>query len=104
MQTKLVRKDSDQLADIIVKSVLSVAEKEGETYQIDIDDIKVEKKAGGSIKDSAIIQGIVLDKEIVHGGMPKKITEAKIVFKELSLIKKLFMVECQKKLQKQKLH
>ena len=78
MQTKLVRKDSDQLADIIVKSVLSVAEKEGETYQIDIDDIKVEKKAGGSIKDSAIIQGIVLDKEIVHGGMPKKITEAKI--------------------------
>ena len=78
MQTKLVRKDSEQLADIIVKSILSVAEKEGETYEVDIDDIKVEKKAGGSIKDSAIIQGIVLDKEIVHGGMPKKITEAKI--------------------------
>jgi thermosome len=78
MQTKLVRKDSDQLADIIVKSVLSVAEKEGDNYQVDIDDIKVEKKAGGSVKDSAIIQGIVLDKEIVHGGMPKKITEAKI--------------------------
>jgi thermosome len=78
MQTKLVRKDSDQLADIIVKSVLSVAEKEGDNYQVDIDDIKVEKKAGGSIKDSAIIQGIVLDKEIVHGGMPKKIIDAKI--------------------------
>ncbi len=78
MQTKLVRKDSDQLADIIVKSILSVAEKEGDNYQVDIDDIKVEKKAGGSIKDSSIIQGIVLDKEIVHGGMPKKITDAKI--------------------------
>ena len=46
--------------------------------KIDIDDIKVEKKAGGSIKDSSIIQGIVLDKEIVHGGMPKRITDAKI--------------------------
>ncbi len=78
MQTKLVRKDSDQLAEIVVKSVLAVAEKNGESYDVDIDDIKVEKKAGGSIKDSMIIQGIVLDKEIVHGGMPSKITEAKI--------------------------
>ena len=78
MQTKLVRKDSDQLADIIVKSVLAVAEKEGDKYDVDIDDIKVEKKAGGSIKDSLIIQGIVLDKEIVHGGMPRKVSDAKI--------------------------
>ena len=78
MQTKLVRKDSDQLADIIVKSVLAVAEKDGESFQVDIDDIKVEKKAGGSIKDSTIIQGIVLDKEIVHGGMPRSISGAKI--------------------------
>jgi len=78
MQTKLVRKDSDLLADIIVKSVLAVSEKTGETFDVDIDDIKVEKKAGGSIKDSTIIQGIVLDKEIVHGGMPRKITDAKI--------------------------
>jgi len=78
MQTKLVRKDSDLLADIVVKSVLAVSEKTGESYDVDIDDIKVEKKAGGSIKDSMIIQGIVLDKEIVHGGMPRKITDAKI--------------------------
>jgi thermosome len=78
MQTKLVRKDSDQLADIIVKSVLAVAERDGESFQVDIDDIKVEKKAGGSIKDSTIIQGIVLDKEIVHGGMPRSISGAKI--------------------------
>ncbi|MCV0393314.1 MAG: TCP-1/cpn60 chaperonin family protein [Nitrosopumilus sp.] len=78
MQTKLVRKDSDLLAEIIVKSILAVAEKEGEKFDVDIDDIKVEKKAGGSIKDSMIIQGIVLDKEVVHGGMPRKISEAKI--------------------------
>ena len=75
MQTKLVRKDSDNLADITVKSVLAVVEADN---QVDIDDIKVEKKAGGSIKDSMIIQGVVLDKEIVHGGMPRKITDAKI--------------------------
>ena len=63
---------------MIVKSVLAVAEKKEDGYRIDIDDIKVEKKAGGSIKDSAVTKGIVLDKEIVHSGMPKKIDNAKI--------------------------
>ena len=79
MQTKLVRKDSGQIADIIVDAVLTVSEKNSDgTYEVDIDDIKVEKKAGGSIKDSSLISGIVLDKEIVHGGMPKNISNAKI--------------------------
>ncbi len=78
MQTKLVSKLSNELADLTVKAVLAVANKEGEKFSIDIDDIKVEKKAGGSIRDSRTIQGIVLDKEIVHGGMPKTITNAKI--------------------------
>jgi len=78
LQTKMVRKESDQLSDLIVKAVLAVAQKEGDNFTVDIDDIKVEKKAGGSIRDSSIIQGIVLDKEVVHSGMPKKVTNAKI--------------------------
>ena len=57
----------------------------GDKFTVDIDDIKVEKKAGGSIKDSKIIQGIVLDKEIVHSGMPKKITEGKIALLNAAL-------------------
>ena len=78
MQTKLVRKDSDFLADIIVNSIISVARKDGEKFEVDIDDVKVEKKTGGSTKDSTLIKGIVLDKEVVHSGMPKKVTDAKI--------------------------
>lgn len=78
MQTKLVRKESDHLAELIVKAVIAVAEKDGGKFTIDQDDVKVEKKAGGSMKDCVIVEGIVLDKEVVHGGMPKKITEAKI--------------------------
>ena len=70
MQTKLVRKESDKLADIVVQAVLAASVKDGENYTVDVDDIKVEKKAGGSISDSSILQGIVLDKEIVHSGMP----------------------------------
>ena len=85
MQTKLVRKDSSHLADIVVQAVLAVAEKDGETYHVDEDDIKVEKKAGKSIKDSLIIEGIVLDKEVVHAGMPKKVSEAKIALVNTAL-------------------
>ena len=85
MQTKLVRKDSDQLAEMVVKSVLAIAERNGEKYTVDIDDIKVEKKSGGSIKDSSIIQGIVLDKEIVHSGMPTKVSEGKIALLNTAL-------------------
>jgi thermosome len=85
MQTKLVRKDSGHLADLVVKAVSAVAEKDGEKFTVDVDDIKVEKKAGGSINDCSIIQGIVLDKEIVHGGMPKRISDAKIALLNAAL-------------------
>jgi thermosome len=78
MQTKLVRKESDHLAELIVKAVIAVAEKDTSKFTVDQDDVKVEKKAGGSMKDSILIEGIVLDKEVVHSGMPKKIAEAKI--------------------------
>ena len=78
MQTKLVKKNSGQLADLVIKAVTAVTEKDGTEYKVDEDDIKVEKKAGGSMNDSVLIQGIILDKEVVHGGMPKSIVDAKI--------------------------
>ena len=85
LQTKMVRKESDQLSELIVKAVLAVAQKEGDNFTVDIDDIKVEKKAGGSVPDSSIIQGIVLDKEVVHSGMPKKVADAKIALVNTAL-------------------
>jgi chaperonin GroEL (HSP60 family) len=57
---------------------MRVAEKIDSGYKVDIDNVKVERKAGGSIHDTNLIEGIVLDKEVVHGGMPKKIEDAKI--------------------------
>ena len=78
MQTKLVSKDSGYLAELVVKAVLAVAEKEGTNFSVDEDDIKVEKKAGGSVRDSVLIEGIVLDKEVIHAGMPKEVNDAKI--------------------------
>jgi thermosome len=78
MQTKLVSKEADDLSQMVVKAVLQVSDKLDTKYKVDIDDVKVEKKAGGSLKNTTLIQGIVLDKEVVHGGMPKRIENAKI--------------------------
>ena len=78
MASKMVSADSKELADMVVDAVLAVAEKSGDKYKIDIDNVKVEKKAGGSIRDTEFIHGVVLDKEVVHGGMPKRIETAKI--------------------------
>ncbi len=78
MQTKIVSREADDLAAIVVNAALSVAEKTDGGFRMDVDDIKVEKKAGGSIRDTKMIKGIVLDKEVVHGGMPKRVEKAKI--------------------------
>ena len=78
MQTKLVSKDSLDLANIVVTAAQQVAENRNGSTKVDLDDIKVEKKSGGSIKDTKLIKGMVLDKEVVHGGMPKRIENAKI--------------------------
>jgi thermosome len=78
MQTKLVSKESDQLSEVVVNAALQVSEPIESGHNIDIDDVKVEKKAGGSLRDTKLIKGIVLDKEVVHGGMPKRVEKAKI--------------------------
>ena len=66
------------MADICVRSVNAVGIIEGDERIIDLSDIKVEKRQGGSIKDSSLIDGIILDKERVHAGMPRSLGDAKI--------------------------
>jgi len=78
MESKLISEDSDILSRIVVDAVLKITETKKEKSTVDLDNIKVEKKAGGSITDTALVKGIVLDKEIVHSGMPTKIQQAKI--------------------------
>jgi|TARA_A100001388_G_C28755962_1_gene494964 thermosome len=66
------------LADICVDAVQAVAREDDGEVIVDLDDVKVEKKQGGSIKDSTLVDGIILDKERVHSGMPRSVTDAKI--------------------------
>ena len=78
MESKLISEDSDSLSKIVVDSIMKITQTKNEKSTVDLDNIKVEKKAGGSIQDTSLIKGIVLDKEIVHSGMPTRIQKAKI--------------------------
>jgi thermosome len=85
MQSKLVSDDSESLSKLIVSAVLKIADKNENGYSVDLDNLKVEKKSGGSIQDTTLINGIVLDKEVVHSGMPTKIEKAKIALVNAAL-------------------
>ncbi|MBS3151095.1 TCP-1/cpn60 chaperonin family protein [Candidatus Woesearchaeota archaeon] len=71
----------EKLAELCVKAVKKVIE----DGSVDLEDIKIEKKVGDGIENSEIIDGVVLDKEKVHSGMPKKIGNAKIALLDVAI-------------------
>ena len=76
---------SEKIADLVVKAVKTVASEENGKIVIDREDIKREKKQGGSVEDTELIYGIVIDKEVVHPQMPKIVKEAKIALIDTAL-------------------
>jgi thermosome len=75
----------DRLAKLVVQAVTQVVEKRGDTYVVDDELIKIEKKSGGDINDTALISGVLVDKEIVHQSMPKNIKNAKVALIDCAL-------------------
>ncbi len=78
MTGKGAEQAKETLSGIAVKAVKAVMEKENGKLLIDIENVKIEKKVGGSVEDSELIQGIVLDKEKVHPSMPRSVKGAKV--------------------------
>ncbi len=78
MASKLVAEHREYLARLAAEAILQVAEEVEGKFKVDVDDVKVEKKPGGSLTETKLVRGIVLDKEVVHPGMPKRVENAKI--------------------------
>jgi thermosome len=90
MESKIVSVDSDVLADLAVKAILAVAERSDSTngnqnMTADLENVKIQKKPGGSMRESSLIEGIIVDKEITHSEMPKRIENARILLLTSSL-------------------
>ncbi|MCL4344598.1 MAG: TCP-1/cpn60 chaperonin family protein [Nitrososphaerota archaeon] len=79
MRSKIIFEESDYLAKVVIDAVFQVAEKKDDgTYKVDVDTVSVLKKQGESISGTLLVNGIIVDKEVVHSGMPKAISNAKI--------------------------
>jgi len=69
----------EKLSEVAVKAVKAIAEEVNGKIEVDTDNVKVEKRTGASVEETELIEGIVLDKEVVHPGMPKRVKDAKIL-------------------------
>lgn len=85
MSSKGSEMRGEKLAELCVKAVGQIVEESDSKLEADLDNIKVEKKSGGSSADSQLVQGLILDKEVVHPGMPRRVEEAKIALLNLAL-------------------
>jgi len=78
MGSKAVGIAREHLAEIAIDATKQIAEKRGERWVADIDNVQIIKKEGKSLLDTELVRGVILDKEVVHAGMPKRIEKAKI--------------------------
>jgi archaeal chaperonin len=85
MGSKAVGSAKEHLAEIAIDAVTQVAEQRGDKTIADIDNIQMIKKAGKSLLETQLVQGIIVDKEIVHPGMPRKKENAKIALLDSAL-------------------
>ncbi|MEM0493339.1 MAG: thermosome subunit beta [Candidatus Thermoplasmatota archaeon] len=85
MASKGASGSKEMLANIVVDAVTSIADEVDGKTVVDLDNIQIQKKQGGSIEDTEIIKGIILDKERVHDGMPKQVKKAKIALVDAAL-------------------
>ena len=75
----------NNLVKLAIQAITQVSTKEGDKYKIDKDFIKLEKKEGGSIDETEFINGVLVDKEMAHPGMPKSVKNAKIALLDVAL-------------------
>ncbi len=85
MTGKSAERSSEKLSNIAVEAVIKIAETVNGKTVVDTENIKIEKKQGGSMADTEVIDGVVIDKEVVHSGMPKRTEDAKILLVDSAL-------------------
>jgi len=85
MASKAVGNAREHFADMAIDAVMQIVEKRGDKNVADIDNIQVIKKTGKGLLESQLVRGLVIDKEVVHPGMPKMVEKAKIALLDAAL-------------------
>ena len=85
LRSKIADAAGDMLSDIAVRAIIAVAEKRGSRFVVDVDNVQIVKKQGGSIESTELIEGVILDKEPVSANMPTHVAKPKIALVDSSL-------------------
>jgi archaeal chaperonin len=85
MASKAVSYDREHLAELSVKAIRAVAEKGEKGYNVDLENIQMIKKQGGAMTDTQLIEGVIVDKEKVHTGMPTHVKDPKVALLDAAL-------------------
>jgi len=85
MAGRIAGSDREKLADLVVRAVKQIAEKTDGGVTADIDYVTVQKQDGGGLGDSELVEGMIIDKEVVHPGMPKRVKDTKIALLDCAL-------------------
>ena len=76
---------TEHFAKIAVQAVNQIIEKRGDSFVADIDNIQLVKKEGKSLMDTELVNGVIIDKEVVHPGMPKRMEKARIALLDTAM-------------------
>ena len=85
MSSKAIGNAKEHFADMAIDAVMQIVEKRGDKNVADIDNVQVIKKTGKGLFESQLVKGLVIDKEVVHPGMPKMVEKAKIALIDAAL-------------------
>jgi len=85
MRSKAVTNERDHLSSVVIDAIKQIIEKRNGDVIADVDNVQIVKKEGQSLNETALVKGIIVDKEVVHAGMPKKIKGAKIALLDTPL-------------------
>jgi len=78
MAGRTAEAERENLSDIALHAVKRIAEETDGRMTADIDYVTVQKQEGEGLGDSELVEGMIIDKEVVHPGMPKRVKGAKI--------------------------
>jgi thermosome len=85
MRSKAVTSARDHLSSIVIDAIKQIIEKRDDRVIADVDNVQIVKKEGQSLSETELVKGIIVDKEVVHSGMPKKLKGAKIALLDSAL-------------------
>jgi len=78
MRSKAIASARDHFSSLVIEAIKQIIEERNGEIIADVDNVQIVKKEGKSLEETELVRGVIIDKEVVHDGMPKKIENPKI--------------------------